>query len=67
MTYIAQGFLDGKLVKQNISMERFRFDGFKLDDLHLQANLNNMEDFDELIDFLKITRECFWEPKKENS
>ena len=53
------GFLNNKGVPRSDGNFARAFDGCRLDELHLTANLKTAKDFDELIEFLTITQCCF--------
>lgn len=55
-----KGFLDSEEVEGSTMPNwMYKFDGCRLDELVIEAKLNHMEDFDDLINFLEIHKYCF--------
>lgn len=44
---------------ESIAAAYNKFDGFILNEMNLQADLSDMEDFDDLIKFLQVHKHCF--------
>jgi hypothetical protein len=61
-TFLIEGHLDGELRKRLASRQmknhRLYFDGYKLDNIKLAANITCREDIIDLIEFLRITEFC---------
>jgi len=61
--YKVQGFLQEKRDRQKTAVNARNlegaFRGYKLDEIELQATIKNQKELDELIMFLKESRQCF--------
>lgn len=62
---ITMGFLNGDRIREGevksttIDDNLSGYDGKKLDNLFVQADLETQQDFDNLIRFLRIQKHCF--------
>lgn len=62
-SFMAKGFLKGEKVREcqfnkSESLIHF-FEGLKLDEVQMNATIKSRDDVDNLISFLKSTKECF--------